>query len=122
MMADKGKVVTWQAPGGATLNISPPCERRMSAAGEWPRDSRGSEYATVSHGLHQGRCECPRCAPVATMQDVRTVRGVAAEIDEEIDVCLEDGQIILCGHGVTEWYDTAEEAIAGLRASWAVQS
>ena len=59
---------------------------------------------------------------MATWQDVSTVRGVAVEIDEEIDVCLEDGQIVLRGHGVTESYDTAEEAIAGLRASWAVDS
>ena len=60
-MSAKGKIVTWQSPGGATLNVSLSCERRMRAAGVWPVDDKGREYATVSFGLHQGRCQCSKC-------------------------------------------------------------
>lgn len=50
--------------------------------------------------------------------DLRTVRGVAEEIDTEISVDLDGDEIVISGHGVTERYDTAEDAIHALRASW----
>lgn len=55
---------------------------------------------------------------MATMQDVRTVREVAAGYDVD-SVELVDGEIRVSGGGVVETYDSAEEAIAGIRASWA---
>lgn len=51
------RVVTWQSPSGQTINVCRPCERRLTEAQEWPRDTQGQEYATVSHGEHAGRCE-----------------------------------------------------------------
>jgi hypothetical protein len=50
-------VVTWQSPGGDTIDICPECEDRLTAAHEWPRDERGEDYCSVSYGLHLGRCE-----------------------------------------------------------------
>lgn len=56
------------------------------------------------------------------MPTVREVREVAADLDEAIEVTMDTaGTITVRGRGVVETYDTAEEAIAGLRASWAPQ-
>ena len=49
--------------------------------------------------------------------DRELVASAAAEIDSEIEVTLEGSEIVLRAHGVTERYDSPEEAIAGL-ASW----
>jgi hypothetical protein len=50
----QGKVVTWQAPNGETINLTRQQERQLRAGGTWPRNSRGEEYCQVSHGLHIG--------------------------------------------------------------------
>lgn len=50
-------VVTWQSPTGATINVCEHCEARLTAGREWPTDSTGQEYCTVSHGLHEGQCD-----------------------------------------------------------------
>jgi hypothetical protein len=50
------KVVTWQSPSGRTIHICPACERKLQAAGDWPKDRIGQEYCQVSHGLHEGVC------------------------------------------------------------------
>jgi hypothetical protein len=50
------QVVTWQAPGGGTLNVCLSCEKRLHTERRWPRDARGQEYCQVSHGAHDGRC------------------------------------------------------------------
>jgi hypothetical protein len=39
-----------------SINICPVCERQCPA-GAWPRDCKGAEFATVSHGLHVGDCD-----------------------------------------------------------------
>lgn len=49
------QVITWQAPSGATANITPAQEERMRLAGVWPKSDSGEEYCTVSHGLHDGQ-------------------------------------------------------------------
>lgn len=49
---NRDKVVTWQSPNGETINLTRDEEKQYLAAGTWPRDSRGEEYCTVSHGLH----------------------------------------------------------------------
>lgn len=51
------KVVTYTSSSGSKINVCPGCERRFRRLGEWPRDARGEEYATVSHGLHLGICD-----------------------------------------------------------------
>lgn len=52
-----------------------------------------------------------------TFDDVVTVRGLAS--DYMIDgVELTDAGIQVRGGGVVEYYGTAEEACAGIRASW----
>jgi hypothetical protein len=59
--------------------------------------------------------------------DVRDVREVADQIvagwgdayaEDGIEVYLEGDEIVVSGGGVRETYDTPEEAITGLRASW----
>ena len=50
------------------------------------------------------------------------VCGVAREIDSEIEVLIEGSEIVISAHGVMERYDSAEDAIAGLRASWSPAS
>jgi hypothetical protein len=52
-------VTTYQSPSGHKLSICTACEARLSARGEWPRDSTGGEFCTVSHGAHDGACEWP---------------------------------------------------------------
>ena len=50
--------------------------------------------------------------------DLDLVAGVAADLDDGIAVTLESNEIVIRKGRVEERYDTAEEAIAGLRASW----
>lgn len=51
------KVVTYTSSSGSKINVCKECERRFRRLGAWPRDARGEEYATVSHGLHLGICD-----------------------------------------------------------------
>jgi hypothetical protein len=51
---NRTKVITWQAPNGQTIDLTRSQERQLRRAGVWPRNSRGEEYCTVSHGLHVG--------------------------------------------------------------------
>ncbi len=51
------KVVTYTSSSGSKFNVCPGCERRFRRLGEWHRDARGEEYATVSRGLHLGICD-----------------------------------------------------------------
>lgn len=57
------KVTTWQASNGQTIDICRQCEK--SLADNWPRNSRGEEFCSVSHGLHNGSCQIcnPTTAP-----------------------------------------------------------
>ena len=48
------KVITYQAPSGGTIDLTRAQVARLERAGKWPRNSRGEEYCTVSHGLHAG--------------------------------------------------------------------
>jgi len=49
-------VITW-ATTRDTVNICTTCEARLEAAGKWPKDHTGEEYASVSHGAHRGMCD-----------------------------------------------------------------
>jgi hypothetical protein len=48
------KVITFSAPSGASINVTPAQERALRKAKVWPRTSRGEEYCQVFHGLHAG--------------------------------------------------------------------
>lgn len=48
------KVVTWQSSRGGVIDICEAHEAKLK--GNWPKDSAGEEYCTVSHGAHQGNC------------------------------------------------------------------
>jgi hypothetical protein len=48
------KVITYQAPHGDTINVTRSQKIRLATAGMWPKNRRGEEYCTVSHGLHTG--------------------------------------------------------------------
>lgn len=47
-------VITYQSPSNDTINLTPAQVAKLEKAGKWPRDYRGQEYCTVSHGRHAG--------------------------------------------------------------------
>lgn len=47
-------VITYIAPNGATIRLTQAQIDMLDAARKWPRNPRGEEYCTVSHGLHYG--------------------------------------------------------------------
>lgn len=49
-------VVTWQSDG-PKIDICTACQERLEAAGVWPKDHRGVEFARASHGRHHGVCD-----------------------------------------------------------------
>ena len=51
------KVITYQAPNGSTIDLTPKQIAALEASGQWPRNESG-EYCTVSHGLHVGDPTC----------------------------------------------------------------
>lgn len=52
------KVITYQDTRGGTINLTPKQIKVLEAAGEWPKNRVGEEYATVCHGLHAGYPDC----------------------------------------------------------------
>ena len=67
----KTKVVTYQSPNGGTINITPAQGRALRALGQWPRDTRGSEYCMVSHGMHYGAPSCDTIEELLTPRNER---------------------------------------------------
>lgn len=51
------QVITYQSPRGLTIAICQQHIAKLKEDDRWPRDWTGQEYATVSHGLHQGTCD-----------------------------------------------------------------
>lgn len=49
------QVVTYETsnPGDPRINITPAQEKRLLAAGVWPRGRRGNKYSSVYHGAHR---------------------------------------------------------------------
>ena len=47
-------VITYQAPSGETIHLTPTQIARLEKAGVWPRNHRGEEFCTVSVGQHYG--------------------------------------------------------------------
>lgn len=50
----RSRVVTYQAPSGDMISLTRPQISKLHAASVWPKDWRGQEFCTVSHGLHSG--------------------------------------------------------------------
>lgn len=48
------RIVTYQSPNGATIDLTRADVAALRDAGVWPRDNRGAEYCTVSHGERYG--------------------------------------------------------------------
>ena len=48
------RVITYTSSHGDIIHITPAQERILTAAGVWPRDSRGEEMCSVRMGLHAG--------------------------------------------------------------------
>ena len=47
------KIITYQSSNGNRVNLTQAQIKKLKGR-EWPRDKKGAEYATVSHGLHDG--------------------------------------------------------------------
>ena len=50
----KDLVITYQAPDGATIDLTQVEIARHERQGTWPRNSIGQEYCTLVRGLHEG--------------------------------------------------------------------
>lgn len=50
----KINVITYQGSGFETINLTEKQVAMLEAAGKWPKDHTGQEYASVSHGWHYG--------------------------------------------------------------------
>jgi len=48
------KVITYQSPNGATINLTHDQISALEQHGFWPKDLRGDEYCGVYRGLHYG--------------------------------------------------------------------
>ena len=68
----KTLVVTYQSPNGRTIDLCAVCARDADTR---PRDLDGSEYCSVSHGLHAGTCLMCRHATQSTEPERETTCG-----------------------------------------------
>lgn len=50
----KTQIVTYESTTGETLSVTPEQERRLLAAGRWPKDRNGTDFVNVRAGLHYG--------------------------------------------------------------------
>ena len=66
------KVITYQAPNGETIDLSLAQVAMLERAQKWPRNNRGEEYCSVSHGLHEGE-------PTYSDAQLRAEVGIADE-------------------------------------------
>ena len=51
------QTVIYASPRGGRISICTACERRLRAAGEWPKDRHGEEYCQVHRGRAPGHCD-----------------------------------------------------------------
>ncbi len=77
------KVITYQAPGGAAIDLTPRQIRRFERVGTWPRDGEGREYCSVAFGLHS--------AQHPTFSDAEVERIVAGASIAEIFASRNEG-------------------------------
>ena len=64
------KVITYQTPNGETIDLSGSQVDMLEREQKWPRNSRGEQYCSVSHGLHEG-------TPTYTDAQLRIEVGIA---------------------------------------------
>ena len=83
------KVITYSAPNGERISLTPPQERVLAQSGVWPRN-RSGEFCQIHKGLHPGR-------PDWTDETIRVVTEIA------------------CGHVVAVRHEHAEVAYTALR-------
>lgn len=50
--------ITWVSPSGEKIDV---CRHCSSFVTDWPRDSKGREFCTVSEGLHTSDSPCEIC-------------------------------------------------------------
>jgi len=93
------KVITYQSDNGTRIDICKPC--RDSPPDKWPRDSRGAEFASVYHGLHNG----PRCE--AVWHELRERRAVGRPSQGEAALSVPIGLRLTAGD--TARLDTVRE-------------
>lgn len=48
------QIITYQAPGGGTIDLSLEQVELLETLGTWPKDFQGREYCQVSHAQHSG--------------------------------------------------------------------
>lgn len=48
------KVITYQSPSGARIDISLAQTDALESRGIWPKDSRGQEFCQIRKGEHEG--------------------------------------------------------------------
>ena len=77
------RVVTYQAPNGETIDLSQAQVAMLERAQKWPRNNRGEEYCSVSHGLHEG-------IPIYSDAQLRAEVGITDE--EGRAVAIKDQQ------------------------------
>lgn len=95
-------VITWQAPNGETIDVTPEAEEKFNLAGVWPRNAIGEYYCKVSHGLHRGVpdfdvdrarefIEGDRASAAERMQELER-EAIAEENTELTDLDADEGQ------------------------------
>jgi hypothetical protein len=78
------KVITYQAANGATINLTRAQIKALDRARVWPKNSRGEEYATVSHGLHAGEADCDSCCVSDILEAAGDARKISGDIEAEV--------------------------------------
>ena len=73
------KVITYQAPNGETIDLTSAQVEMLECAQKWARNSRGEEFCSVSHGLHEGLPTYSDAPRPENLQGVTPVLSDAAE-------------------------------------------
>lgn len=58
------RIVTYQSPNGAKIDLTRRDVAALRAADVWPRDAKGAEYCAVSHGERVGEQSAEDAAKV----------------------------------------------------------
>lgn len=86
------RVVTWQAPCGNKVDVTPKAERALRAADAWPRCRHcGQQYAQVSFGLHDNEHSG---GPVTATYTGKSVEAIlAGSLTIELDMDVSGGEV-----------------------------
>lgn len=78
------KVITYQTPSGDTIDLTHDQIEKLNDAGVWPRNHRGEEYCSVSHGAHNGK-------PSLTDNEIREFIRVKTQPERQREANRIDG-------------------------------